>query len=482
MFSPSKIFGLVPLVVVVLAAPQTRLRSQTPPPGFVYETLVDGPLQSATALAFLPDGRLLITERETGNIRLFQDGVLDPSPWATIAIHNGGPWAEAGLLGIAVDPGFLSNHYVYVFYTAPGGSENQIARLQEVGGAGTGFTVLTPPNAIGAQLYHNAGSMVFGHDGTLFVGTGDALGSANAQNLTDWRGKILRFDVPNLTIPANNPTPASAVYSMGHRNQFGLAIHPVTSDLFQTENGGSWMDEINRIVPGGNYGWPLAEGQEAPPNPSLIDPLAFYHPTTAPTGCCFYTGEHYPAVYKNAWFFTNYNQNQLRAVWLDATGTNVLSQAIFDTLPGSGYAVATGPDGNLWILTNDTGGYGADELGRYIYVNESSPSLQISSVSNKTLDASLTVCVHAPNGSIAVPWFSQATLPTPIYTPLGIHWVPGDAIMYSMQVLLDGRGYMPLSVPNLPSFLGSSIHCQAMVVNPQWQLTLTNPSELVIRG
>ena len=135
-----------------------------------------------------------------------------------------------------------------------------------------------------------------------------------------WRGKVLRFAMPNFTVPADNPTPGSMVYSLGHRNHFGLAIHPVTGDLYQTENGGQWMDEINRILPGGNYGWQIVEGQESTPDPSLVDPLAYYHPTSAPTGCCFYTGEHYPATYKNAWFFSNYNQNELLVVWLDATG------------------------------------------------------------------------------------------------------------------------------------------------------------------
>ena len=475
------LLGSAALLAVALL-PCASVDAQSPPPGFTYETLVDGPLQSATAMAFLPDGRLLITERETGNIRLFANGQLDPNPWATVAVHSGGSWAEAGLLGIAVDPLFASNGHVYVFFTAPGGSENQIARLQDVNGQGTGFTVMTPGGSIPAQLYHNAGTMIFGQDGTLYVGTGDALGAAHAQNPADWRGKILRFEMPNFTVPGDNPTPGNMVYSMGHRNQFGLAIHPVTGDLYQTENGGGWMDEINHILPGGNYGWPIVEGQETIPDPSLIDPLAYYQPTTAPTGCCFYSGEHYPAIFKNVWFFTSYNVNELRAVWLDASGSTVLNQAVFDQLPGSGYAVTTGPDGNLWYLTNDAGGFGADELGRYVYANEASPSLQTSSVSNKTIGASVTVCVHAQNGSVAVPWFSQATYPTPIWTPLGNHWVPVDALMPSFQITNDDRGYLELHVPNMASLLGVSFFGQAMVLDAQQQFSLTQPTEQTIRG
>lgn len=480
----SSLVSLLGPAAVLAAAclPCAPLAAQNPPPGFTYETLVDGPLQSATAMAFLPDGRLLITERETGNIRLFANGQLQSAPWANVAVHSGGPWAEAGLVGIAVDPRFPTNGYVYVFYTAPGGSENRIARLQDVNGQGTNFTVMTPSGAIPAQLYHNAGPMVFGHDGSLFVATGDALGAAHAQNPNDWRGKILRFAMPNFTVPADNPTPGSMVYSMGHRNQFGLAIHPVTGDLYQTENGGAWMDEINRILPGGNCGWPIYEGQETTPDPSLVDPLAFYHPTSAPTGCCFYTGEHYPAIYKNVWFFTNYNHNELRAVWLDATGSTVLNQAVFDDLPGSGYAIATGPDGNLWYLTNDTGGYGADELGRYVHASEASPSMQTMSVSNKTIGASVTVGIRAQNGSVAVPWFSQSKYPTPVATPFGNQWVPVDTLMHPQAINSDSRGYQMLTVPNLPSLLGLSFFGQAMVLDAQQQLTLTNPSEQTIRG
>lgn len=462
--------------------PMQAAAAQNPPPGFIYETLEDGGLQSATAMAFLPDGRLLITERQTGNVRVFKDGQLDPNPWATIAVHHGGQYAEAGLIGIAVDPGFLGNGYVYVFYTAPGGSENRIGRLEEVNGVGTNLTVLTPTMGIPAQLYHNAGPMVFDHDGKLFVATGDALGAGHAQNPGNWRGKILRFEVPNLTIPSDNPTPGSAVYSIGHRNQFGLAIHPVTGDLFQTENGGTWMDEINRIVPGGNHGWPIVEGQELTPDPTLVDPLAFFHPTTAPTGCCFYNGEHWPVLYKNVWFYTNYNGNELQAVWLDATGTSVVNQQMFDDLPGRGFGVAMGPDGNLWYLTSDNGGYGADELGRYIYVGQTAPSLQASSVSNKTLGASMTMCLHAQNGSVAVPWLSLSRFATPIATPLGHQWVPGDAVLDTVYITHDERGYLPLDVPNIPTFLGSSVHCQAIVIDPQAVFTMTNPSELVIRG
>lgn len=456
--------------------------AQAPPPGFTYETVVQGGLDSATAMAFAPDGRLFLTERVTGRIRVIQNGVLQAAPWATIAVDGGGSFAEQGLLGIALDPAFLTNGYVYVYYTDVGGNENRIARLQEQGGVGTNLTVLSPPGSLPSLLYHNGGPLVFGRDGTLFVATGDGLGGANAQDLAQWRGKILRFEVPNLTVPANNPIPGSAIYSYGHRNQFGLAIHPVTGDLFQTENGGGLMDEINRIVPGGNYGWPGVEGREVVPNPAWVDPLAWYQPTTALTGCAFYAGNNYPATYRNGLFFTDYNHSRVHLVHLDPTGQTVVSQSIFDDQPGAGYAVTMGPDGNLWYLTNDNGGYGADEVGRYLHANEPMPSLNVMSVANRCVGGSMTVCVRAPTGSIVGPFMSLTRLPTPVATPWGNAWILPDASLPAFVVWGDDRGYLPWAVANDPTLLDLEVQFQAIQLSPAGVLSLTNPATFVLRG
>jgi hypothetical protein len=144
--------------------------------------------------------------------------------------------------------------------------------------------------------------------------------------------------------------------------------------------------------------------------------------------------------------------------------------------------VTTGPDGNLWYLTNDAGGFGADELGRYVHASEASPSLQTSSVSNQTIGASVTVCVHAQSGSIAVSWFSQTMLPTPLWTPFGNQWVPTDVLMHPFAISNDSRGYLELSVPNMSTLLGLSFFWQAMVIDGQQQLVLTNPCEQTVRG
>lgn len=457
------------------------LCAQSPAPGLVYEALPVPGLDNATAMAFLPDGRLLLTERTTGRIRQFAGGQLDATPWATIAVAAG-PFDERGLLGIAVDPGFSTNGFVYVFYTDPVTPQNRIARLQEVGGVGTNLIVLSPPNAIPSLPYHNSGAMIFGVDGKLYVATGDALNSANAPDPTSWLGKVLRFDVPSLGVPSDNPFPGSPIWSSGHRNHFGFAVHPVTGQLYQTENGAGQMDELNRIVAGGDHGWPTHEGIEAVPDPAFVDPIATYAPTIGPTGTCFYSGSNYPAALRNVWFFTDFNYAYVHALLLDATGDHVVAELLVDDRPGNGIGVAMGPDGNLWFLSNDGFGYGANALGRYLFVGEPAPSVNMMSVSNRTLDASITVCIHGKNGSFSASWLSLSRFNVSLPTPWGDLWVAPDVISPVVLITADERSYQTWNVPFDPSLLGAILQTQGLVLDQSGVLLLTNASDLVVRG
>lgn len=469
------------LSACAVAVLSTVLAAQSPVAGFTYEPLPVAGLDNATAMAFLPDGRLLLTERTTGNIRVFRDGQLDPAPWATIAV-TAGAFDERGLLGIAVDPAFATSGFVFVYYTDPTTPQNRIARLQEVGGVGTNLTVLSPDNSIPSLPYHNSGAMVFGVDGKLYVATGDALNSANAPDLTSWLGKVLRFEVPNLTIPSDNPFAGSPIWSYGHRNHFGFAVHPVTGQLYQTENGAGLMDELNRIVAGGDYGWPTYEGDETTPDPAFVDPIITYQPTIAPTGTCFYSGSNYPAALRNVWFFTDFNYAYVHALLLDSTGDHVAAELLFDDGPGNGIGVAMGPDGNLWFLSNDGFGYGANSLGRYIYVGEPSPSVNMMSASNRTLDGSITMCVHGKTGGLTASWLSLSRFNAPLATPWGDLWVVPDVISPVALITADDRCYQTWNVPFDPTLLGVVIQAQGLALDPNGALSLTNATDLVVRG
>jgi glucose/arabinose dehydrogenase len=460
-------------VVTVLSLGHAFVGAQNPPPGFAYQTVTDNALALASAMAFAPDGRLFVCERATGNIRIVQDGALLPGNWATVPCANNTA-SEHGLLGIAIDPDFLVNGFVYVYYTTADQAQNRIARLQDAG-LGVGFTILTPNMAIptAGAIKHNGGRMVFGRDGTLFVGTGDRFVSSTAPSLTTWNGKVLRFEVPNLTTPATNPFPGSPIFSYGHRNQFGLTVRPATGDLYQTELGDVLADEINRIVSGGNYGWPTYEGNEPVPNPATVDPVAVYSPTPDPTGCCFYSGTTYPAPYSGSLFFVEFTDGRVRQVALDATGTAVLSQSIFDDLVQA-YDIQMGPDGNLWVLHNDTvGARGADEIGRYVVTAEPNPGIHAMAVSNRVIGGSVTFGLRANVGDLVVAWVSLSSFPAPVATPFGPLWVPLELIVGAAFVFYDGRAYIPMSLPNTPAFTGIPLFAQGARFDPAGALAST---------
>jgi glucose/arabinose dehydrogenase len=465
---------------VALAALTT---AQAPPAGFSYQMLTDNAISIGSSMAFAPDGRLFLCERTTGNIRVFANGALQGTPWATVPVLNSSG-SEQGLLGIAIDPAFLTNRYVYVYYTTTDQQQNRIGRLQEVGGVGTNFTILSPNNAIptGGSSIHNGGRLVFGQDGMLYAGTGDRGVSSTAQQTTNWTGKVLRFTVPNLGIPLDNPFAGSPIWSYGHRNQFGLTVHPITGDVFQTENGQVTTDEINRIVRGGNYGWPQYEGPEPVPDPNTVDPLATYSPTPDPTGTCFYSGTNYPANYINSWFFLEYSAGRVRKVDLDATATAVVAQSVFDDL-GIALDIQMGPDGNLWILHNDTtSARGGDELGRYVHAGEANPSINLMAVSNRSVGGSLTWGFHGRNGDLFVPWASTSVFTTPTPSPYGNQWVPIDIVLPFQLVTADDRAYLGLSIASNPVLMGTPVFTQALRVDTTTMtLTTTNYDGLVLR-
>jgi hypothetical protein len=301
---------------------------------------------------------------------------------------------------------------------------------------------------------------VFGRDGTLFVGTGDRTDPTTPQSMSSWCGKILRFAVPNLTIPANNPFAGSAIYTRGHRSQFGLAIRPATGDLYQTEVGDLLMDEFNRIVAGGNYGWPIHEGTENPPDPTCVDPLATYFPTTEPVGITFYTGTNYPANYQGSMFLVEFSDGGVRKLELDALGTTVQSQSMFDDLVQA-YDIQMGPDGNLWVLHNDTpGARGGDEIGRYVHSGAPTPGIQAMVTSNRAVGGAITYGLNGNNGEFMLAWISLIVLPAAVPTQFGPLWVPPDYIFGVNLILADERTYYPLAVPNLPVFTGQTMYAQ----------------------
>lgn len=325
---------------------------QQPPTGDLQLQSVLIGLNFPVGLSLAPDGRIFYNERLTGAIRIINPGwLLDPTPFCQISVAVAG---EQGLLGLTLDPNFAANEYVYVYYTVSGATMNRVSRFAKSGGVCTETIIL---NNLPVSGNHNGGIIQFGPDGKLYVVIGDTEVPSNAQDIISLAGKILRVN-PDGSAPSDNPffsnlnANAQKVFSYGHRNSYGFTFHPVNGFLWESENGPSDNDEINRVVSGGNYGWPIVGGIAN--NPNYIDPILAFNPVIAPTGIIAIPGNSsiYPPVYRN---------NLLVAVWNDGTIRHVvLSGANLDLFGGTSVAYTGGQGGLLSLMLGSDG---------YVYVS-----------------------------------------------------------------------------------------------------------------
>ena len=260
-------------------------------------------------MAFSPDGRLFYTEKNSGNIKILQNNkVLDRS-FATLSdVYVN--W-EQGLLGITLDPDFEQNHFVYVYYTARGIASsdpvNRVVRFTEENNVGKDVKVLLD-NIPASKGYHSGGALAFGPDDKLYITVGDATEHPFAQDPGILIGKLLRINRDG-TFPQDNPFPNSPVYTLGHRNMYGIAFDKYGDGLL-SENGDYYYDEINLIQKGGNYGFPTFQPANRLPelvnSSTSIKPLRSYWDTIAPTQMIYYTGDKIPLL-KNKFVVGSYS-------------------------------------------------------------------------------------------------------------------------------------------------------------------------------
>jgi glucose/arabinose dehydrogenase len=293
-------------------------------------------------LAFLPDGSALVTERPGRVLRL--DKRLRPShrPAANIKVEASG---EGGLLGMAIDPKFRSNKFVYLYRTTSSG--NQVVRYRyKRGRLGAPTTIV---RGIAAGVIHDGGRLRFGPDGALYITTGETGDSGLAQQEDSLNGKILR--VRDTRAGVVDPE----IVSLGHRNVEGLDWQPGTDLLYATEFGPDAHDEINQIRDGQNYGWPDTQGKEGP-GPALID----YVQVIAPSGATFV---HKPGSrWSGNLLVAALRGEQLRRITFDGT-TVTRDEKLYEGKYGRLREVVEGPDGAIYLLTNNTDGRGSPRKG-----------------------------------------------------------------------------------------------------------------------
>jgi glucose/arabinose dehydrogenase len=347
-------------VLLSLTTSASVLRSN-----FTENQVVTG-LSSPTAMAFAPDGRLFVCQ-QGGQLRVIDDGVLLPTPFTTVTVNSSG---ERGLLGVAFDPDFATNRFVYVYYTATTPAiHNRVSRFTadvqnpNVAQAGSEL-ILLELNNLSSATNHNGGAMHFGPDGLLYIAVGDNANGNNSQTLGNLLGKILRINKDG-SIPSGNPFFSQAtgdnraIWALGLRNPFTFSFDAADGRMFINDVGQNTWEEINVGEAGANYGWPATEGPTS--NPDYTSPLFSYqHGSSDSTGCAitggaFYSGvpQVFPSEYAGDYFFADYCGGWINQ--LEANGTRVTPTFATQVVPFP-VDLAVGPDGALYYLSRGSGG------------------------------------------------------------------------------------------------------------------------------
>ena len=354
--------GIVTLVIslaLLFSAFPTVSAQDYPDLGVTVETVADN-LKVPWAIDWTPDGKIFFTERN-GHLRMIEDSVLVTEPVLSLGVGG----VEGGLLGIAVDPDYSENNFIYIYYTYNEflSASNKVVRYFVDDRNLRDELVLI--DKIPAGPFHDGGRIQFGPDKKLYVTTGDAGNPGLSQDLNSLGGKILRINADG-TIPDDNPWEGSPVYSMGHRNPQGIDWDE-SGNLVSTEHGPSGIrgvahDEINVILPGANYGWPDVIGDETADG--LTNPILHSGDDTwAPSGSEFYSGDKIPD-WEGKYFVATLRGAHLHMIDFDLENEKIVShEKLLQDEFGRLRDVATGPDGFLYILTSNQDGRGSPEAG-----------------------------------------------------------------------------------------------------------------------
>jgi glucose/arabinose dehydrogenase len=360
----------LPLVALLIAVcwPAHRGRAATGlPAGFQDVLFVNGLSSVSTAMEFAPDGRLFVAY-QTGQLRVVKNGTLLSSPFVSLPVNSSG---ERGLLGVAFDPSFATNKYVYVYYTANTPSiHNRISRFKangDVADTTEGEVVILDFDNLSGATNHNGGAMHFGADGMLYAAHGENANGSNSQSMTNLLGKIIRMNpVPDAVaqIPTDNPFFATAtgknrlIWARGLRNPFTFSIQPGTGLTYVNDVGEGTWEEINDARAGRNFGWPTTEGFfNSSSFPLFTNPVYNYaHGGGSPSGCAITGGTFYnpssptfPASYLGKYFFADYCSGWIYYINPASPST---ATPFASGIPAP-VDLKVGPDGALYYLARD---------------------------------------------------------------------------------------------------------------------------------
>jgi glucose/arabinose dehydrogenase len=366
--------GLAPLMMgVIVASAGCGSRSDAAAQGpiasaqatFELVTVATG-FEHPWGMAFLPDESVLITERE-GRLRIVRNGVLDTEPIAGVPeVYASG---QGGLLDVALDPAFASNRVIYLSYAAAGdgGNSTRVARATLGDGRLEDLEVIFTAEPLVRSSKHFGSRLAFDPEGHLLITVGERGEGERAQDLGDHNGSVIRLH-PDGSVPEDNPFVGVAgarpeIFSYGHRNAQGLAIHPETGIPWLHEHGARGGDEVNIVRPGVNYGWPVitygidysgAPIGEGTHKEGMAQPVHYWVPSIAPSGMAFYDGEAFPN-WRGDLFVGALVQRHLVRLELDGEQV-VAEERLLEGKLGRIRDVEVGPDGYLYLLNDESDG------------------------------------------------------------------------------------------------------------------------------
>lgn len=434
---------------------------EAPAQQYRLDTLAVSPATSQpVAIAFVPDGsgKFFFTEKTTGRVRIYENNSLLPDPFLTVSVTSSG---EQGLLGITVHPEYPDSPYVYIFFTrstATGGTrDNMVVRYTDSSNVGIrpDTVVVVPRNNTASN--HNGGNVHFGPDGKLYVTFGEYATTSNSQDTLagNLRGKILRLN-PDGSIPADNPWPGKAFWSIGHRNSFDFTFDALTGLMYSTENGPSCNDEVNFVPRGGNLGWPVDGNCTYGGNPLYVRPLYRFPGTPLPalTGIIVYRHTAFPRLHGKLLFAGN-SSPTIWSVTLTEAGDTIVpgSFSTFFTY-STGFAdIEVGPDGNIYIAN---GPYSANRLLRLRPIG---PTFSSSAPTSATQDVQYE---YTPTFTGTPPGLSLVSGPAGMYVDSvtwSVRWTPTN------EQALQGMHPVTLRAENGAGFADQVFTIQVINVN-----------------
>ena len=358
--------GLVPVFLYAGSAEGAA----TLPRGF-SETRFISSLTAPTAMELAPDGRMFVAQ-QGGKMRVAtRSGRLLPGAFLTVNTDSSG---ERGLLGLAFDPNYSQNRYIYIYYTAK--TPNVHNRVMRVTASQSNPNVAVQGSAkilleldpLPTPTNHNGGAIHFGRDGKLYIAVGDNANRENSQSLDNLAGKMLRINKDG-TIPTDNPFYESAtgqnraIWALGLRNPYTFAVQPGSGRIHINDVGQNLWEEINVGIKGGNYGWPLYEGPNN--DPRYEDPIfAYRHGSTATTGCAITGGDFYnpgrgqfPQTYFGDYLFAD-----ICGGWIRRYDLSTKTVSGFATGLNKPLDLEVGPGGSLFYLSR-----GSNAVYRIVY-------------------------------------------------------------------------------------------------------------------